>query len=100
MRLVRSTWSGVAGYVNYVMSPLFNWTIRAETFGDYGGSRTGITQHWDEGTFTLQYNPGTNVIVRGEVRADHSDQLFFIGANGTGYHTNSQFGIETILKYP
>jgi hypothetical protein len=94
------TWSGVAGYVNYVMSPLFNWTIRAETFGDYGGSRTGITQHWEEGTYTLQYNPGSNIIIRGEVRADHSDQLFFIGANGAGYHTNSQFGIETILKYP
>jgi hypothetical protein len=94
------TWSGFAGYVNYVMSPLFSWTVRAETFGDYGGSRTGLTQHWQEGTVTIQYNPVTNVIVRGEVRGDRSDQPFFIGANGLPYHTNSQFGFETILKYP
>jgi hypothetical protein len=32
--------------------------------------------------------------------SDKSNQLFFAGANGSLYYTNSQFGIETIVKWP
>ncbi len=95
-----ATWAGVAGYANYTMSPQWSWTLRGETFGDFGGSRTGVTQHWEEGTFTLQYQPISNVIIRGEVRGDHSDTAYFIGANGNRYPNNGQFGIEAIVKYP
>jgi hypothetical protein len=94
-----ATWAGVAGYANYTMSPQWSWTLRGETFGDFGGSRTGVTQHWEEGTFTLQYQPISNVIVRGEVRGDHSTTPFF-GGPGPSFPSTTQFGFEAIVKYP
>jgi hypothetical protein len=94
------TWAGVAGYANYTISSLFSATLRGETFGDFGGSRTGLTQHWEEGTATLQYSPVSNIIIRGEVRGDHSNQAFFLGSTGTRFQNNTQFGIETIVKWP
>jgi hypothetical protein len=95
-----ATWNGLAGYANYAINSQWSWTLRGETFGDIGGSRTGQTQHWDEGTFTLQYSPISNVIVRGEVRGDHSTTGFFVGAGGVRSSNNSGFGLEAIAKYP
>ncbi len=94
------TWSGVAGYVNYAFNSAWSITGRAEYIGDYGGLRTGITQRWGEGTITLGWAPNANVIIRGEVRGDASNQLFFNGPNGFKYNKNAQFGLETIVKWP
>ncbi len=94
------TWSGLAGYVNYTINSQWSATLRAEYLGDYGGLRTGISQRWAEGTATLQYAPNSNIIVRGEVRGDKSNQLFFTGPFGNKYPGNAQFGIETIVKWP
>jgi len=95
-----ATWSGVAGYANYALSSQWSVTLRGEYMGDFGGSRTGISQRWAESTATVQYAPNSNIIVRGEIRGDISNQLFFLGANGSFYHTNAQFGLETIVKWP
>jgi hypothetical protein len=94
------TWSGIAGYANYAINSKWSATARGEYFADYGGLRTGQTMRWAEGTVTLQYSPISNVIVRGEVRGDKANQLFFIGNNGNRYYTNAQFGIEAIVKWP
>jgi hypothetical protein len=94
------TWSGVALYGNYAINSAWSVTGRAEYMGDYGGLRTGISQRWGEATGTLQYAPNANVIVRGEVRGDKSNQLFFNGPTGAKYRSNAQFGIETIVKWP
>jgi len=93
------TWSGVAGYANYAINSVWSATLRAEYLGDYGGLRTGISQRWGEATLTLQYQPVSNVIVRAEVRGDKSNQLFFNGPTSP-YYGNSQFGLETIVKWP
>ena len=68
--------------------------------GDFGGLRTGQTQRWGEGTATLQYAPNSNVILRGELRGDKSNALYFAGINGNRYNSNGQFGIEAIVKWP
>ncbi len=94
------SWSGLAGYANYALSGQWSATIRGEYMGDFGGLRTGISQRWAEVTGTVQYAPNSNIIVRGEIRGDRSNQMFFAGANGALYYTNAQFGIETILKWP
>jgi hypothetical protein len=94
------TWSGVAGYASYAINSMWTVTGRAEYMGDYGGLRTGISQRWGEGTLTLAYAPNTNVIVRGEIRGDKSNQLFFNGPFGNRYNSNAQFGVETIVKWP
>jgi hypothetical protein len=93
------TWSGVAGYASYALSSQWTASVRAEYFADYGGLRTGLSQRWAEATATIAWTPNSNIIVRGEVRGDKSNQLFFVGQNGL-YNTNAQFGIETIVKWP
>ena len=94
------TWSGVAGYASYAISSAWTAALRLEYMADYGGLRTGITQRWGEGTATLQYAPNSNIIVRGEVRGDKSNALFFNGIGGNKYNSNAQFGLETIVKWP
>ena len=95
-----ATWSGLAAYANYAINSQWSWTLRGETFGDIGGSRTGVNQHWEEATVTLQYSPISNIIIRGEVRGDHSTTGYFVGSNGGRFSNNSQFGFEAIAKYP
>jgi hypothetical protein len=94
------TWSGVAGYGSYALSSQWTASLRAEYMGDYGGLRTGVSQRWGEGTATIAYTPNSNLIIRGEIRGDKSNQPFFIGIGGNGYNSNAQFGIETIVKWP
>jgi hypothetical protein len=94
------TWSGVAGYANYAINAKWSATVRAEYFADYGGLRTGQSMRWGETTATLQYAPNTNLILRGELRGDKTNQSFFAGANGSRYYSNDQFGIEAIVKWP
>ena len=93
-------WGGFAGYASYAMSSQWTASGRYEIFQDFGGSRSGITQTWTEGTLTLSYTPNSNIIIRAEVRGDKSNQFFFLGSSGFLYKTNTQFGIETIVKWP
>jgi hypothetical protein len=95
------TWSGLAGYASYALSGQWAVSVRGEYFGDNGGLRTGISQKWTEATVTAAYTPNSNLIFRGEIRGDKSNQLFFSsGAGLPAYKTNAQFGIETIVKWP
>src|SRR5450755_3522441 len=47
-------WSGIAGYVKYMLND--KWTVagRGEYFNDHDGFETGATQNLSEFTFTLQ----------------------------------------------
>jgi hypothetical protein len=94
------TWSGVAGYINYTINTQWSATARVEYFGDFGGLRTGESLRWGEATTTLQYSPNSNLIFRGELRGDKTDQPFFVGIGGNKYYSNTQFGIEAIVKWP
>jgi hypothetical protein len=95
------TWSGLAGYASYALSGQWTVSLRGEYFGDNGGLRTGISQKWTEATATAAYAPNSNIIVRGEIRGDKSNQAFFSTGFGLpAYKTNAQFGIETIVKWP
>jgi hypothetical protein len=104
------TWDGLAGYANYTINSQWSATVRGEGFADQGGLRTGQSMRWAEATVTLQYSPNSNLIFRGEVRGDKTNQPFFNGipvaataftpAFTPRYFTNSQFGIEAIVKWP
>lgn len=94
------TWSGVAGYATYAINSLWSVTARTEYMADFGGLRFGQSQRWGEATLTLAYAPNPNVIIRGEIRGDKTNQPFFIGPALNGYYSNSQFGIQTIVKWP
>ena len=92
-------WSGIAGYVNYKLSDQWRVALRGETFDDKHGYRTGVVQTWDEATFTLAYMPTTNVELRGEVRADKSDQQSFLQTDGSAKDSQSSVGLQAIYKF-
>lgn len=89
-------WDGVAGYVNYAFSPKFSAALRGEFFNDQQGFRTGLVQQWKEVTLSGTYNLTSNLFVRGEVRGDRSNKLFFANKDGNFYKTNRQLGIEVL----
>jgi hypothetical protein len=97
-------WGGAAGYASYAINSQWTASLRGEVYEDFGGATTGITQTWTEGTGTLAYAPNSNVILRAEIRGDHSNQLYFIGPTVGGaptfYKSNAQFGLEAIVKWP
>ena len=95
----KAEWSGVAGYANFKFSDQWRVALRAETFEDTHGFRTGVTQTWDEATLTLAYMPSANVELRGEVRADKSDQQSFLQTDGTSEDSQSSIGLQAIYKF-
>ncbi len=95
----KAKWSGIAGYVNYKLSDQWRVALRGETFDDKHGYRTGVVQTWDEATFTLAYMPTTNVELRGEVRADKSDQQSFLQTDDSAKDSQSSVGLQAIYKF-
>lgn len=92
-------WSGVAGYVNYKFHPMWRVALRGEYFDDQDGFRTGVIQKWKEATATLAYMPTSHVEIRGEVRADRSDQAAFLRTDGSASKNQRSFGLEAIFKF-
>ena len=95
----KAKWSGLAGYVNYKFSDQWRMALRAETFDDKHGYRTGVVQTWDEATLTLAYMPTVNVELRGEARVDKSDKQSFLQSDGTAEDTQNSVGLQAIYKF-
>ncbi|HUN26229.1 MAG TPA: outer membrane beta-barrel protein [Steroidobacteraceae bacterium] len=109
-----ATWYGVAGYANYQVSDQWAVSVRAESFDDRDGYRTGVAQTWSEGTADLRYIPNGFFEVRLEGRYDHtngsnivSDSVAYEtslstypynGTAGTENHGYS-FAVEGIAKF-
>ena len=93
-------WNGLAGYLNYKMNDMWRVALRAETFNDKDGFRTGVAQKWKEATLTVAYIPVKNVELRGEARDDRSDKSSFNFNNGaTTNQSQHSFGLEAIYKF-
>lgn len=92
-------WSGLAGYVNYKLNDRWRVALRAETFDDEDGARTGIAQQWDEATLTLAFAPDDHVELRAEVRGDRSDKDVFVQPDGGAKDSQNSFGLEAIYKF-
>lgn len=93
-----ATWNGIAGYVNWQMTPRWASSLRVEGFADNGGYRTGFDQHWSETSVTLGYSPSSQVTFRGEARYDSSNHAVFTnGAAGTPQLHG--FALQALLKY-
>jgi len=72
-----ATWNGVAGYLRTSPNGTFALSIRGESFDDVDGSRTGIIQRLSDVTLTPEVRLSPAVIVRGDLRLDHSSQSTF-----------------------
>lgn len=95
-----ATWNGIAAYISDNITPKLTATVRAETFTDKGGSRTGTDQLLKEATLTFAYTINPNVILRLEGRKDHSNQSTFARSNGLTRSYNDTIGFETLVKFP
>ncbi len=95
----KAKWWGVAGYANYKFSDTWRVALRAETFDDKNGYRTGVTQKWDEATLTLAHIPTENVELRAEVRADKSDKKSFLKSDGTFTDNQLSTALQAIYKF-
>jgi hypothetical protein len=96
----KAKWSGLAGYVTYLLTDTWRVAVRGEYLNDKDGYRTGVVQKWKEATVTLAYLPSKTMEFRGEVRADKSDQSsFFTSGNGTTGKTQSSYAVEAIYKF-
>ncbi|HKB83641.1 MAG TPA: porin [Burkholderiales bacterium] len=96
----KAKWSGLAGYVTYLLTDTWRLAVRGEYFDDKDGYRTGVVQKWKEATVTLAYLPSKNMEFRGEVRGDKSDKSSFVTSdNGTTGKTQSSYGVEAIYKF-
>ncbi|HYZ16846.1 MAG TPA: outer membrane beta-barrel protein [Candidatus Acidoferrum sp.] len=94
-----SKWSGVAGYANYQLTPRLLASLRAETFNDGGGYRTGFQQHWRETTLTFGYAVTSQLLFRVEGRADESNQAVWTGGDGLPRNTMQSVAVQGIVKF-
>jgi hypothetical protein len=94
----KAKWDGLAGYVNYKFSDAFRASLRAETFDDQDGYRTGTVQKLDEYTLTVGYSPAANLELRAELRQDKSDKnVFSDGGNPTD--KQQLIALEAVYKF-
>jgi hypothetical protein len=90
---------GIAGYVNYAITPEWALTVRGEYLDDKDGWLTGQSgDKLTEGTLAVNYLPSKNVILKGEYRYDHSSDVALFDTNVTSKDQNS-FELEAIYKF-
>lgn len=92
-------WNGVAGYADYQFTPRLLASLRAETFNDGAGYKTGFQQHWRETTLTFGYNVTSQLLFRVEGRADASNQAVWTGGDGKLRNTMQSVDIQGIVKF-
>ncbi len=81
-----AAWTGVAIYLRTDPTPRFALTLRAETFHDRDGDRTGTAQRLSEATLVAQIKAAEGLYFRAEGRFDHSDREVFTASAGLKDH--------------
>jgi hypothetical protein len=98
-------YSGVAGYVTYMLKDSWRIAGRVEWFKDTDGfhfrSVGGMPDtKYTEGTVTLAYLPAKSTEIRGELRTDKaSNDFFFDNGGGTLSKTMYSLGVQAIYKF-
>ena len=75
-------WDGAAAYARIGISSRFSLVGRAEQFGDWDGARTGVSQRLSEVTLTPEWRAAHGLVIRGDLRYDHSDHPVFDARGG------------------
>ena len=94
-------YSGVAGYVTYMITPKWRGALRTEWVKDADGLFLGtVDNKFKETTFTLSYLASDSFEVRGEIRGDRSDKDFYPDS-GSGALNKSltTYAFEGIYKF-
>lgn len=75
-------WSGIAGYARIAVTGAFTLSLRAESFDDPDGVRTGVAQTVGELTATPELRLTPHFLVRADIRVDRSDRQVFETSGG------------------
>jgi len=94
-----ATWNGFAGYAQYQLSAKLSAALRAETFNDHGGYRTGYDQQWRETTLTLAYAPSAPVVFRVEGRTDRSNHPVWADASTFSHNGMQSLAAQVLVKF-
>ena len=73
----RVSWYGMAGYARISFTEHAALSMRLEVFRDPDGERTGMMQTIREVTLTPEWKIGKSLVVRSDLRYDHSDEPVF-----------------------
>jgi hypothetical protein len=94
-------YSGVAGYVTYMLKDTWRIAGRIEWFKDTDSFHFGgpADTKYSEGTVTLAYLPAKNTEIRGEIRSDSASNAFFSDGSGTLSKTMYSMGVQAIYKF-
>jgi hypothetical protein len=84
--LAAATWNGAAIYLRTDLTPTFALTLRAETFDDRDGNRTGTAQRLREATLVAQLELAKGLYLRAEGRYDRSNVNVFTSDGGPTDH--------------
>jgi hypothetical protein len=98
-------WFGLSNYLIYTVNDKWSWGIRYEWFNDDDGTvvaevgpppTSPVPSHYTDLSGGLNYKPNKNIIVRSEIRYDHSTAKVF-----EGFTTQDQFlwSIDAIVRF-
>jgi len=93
------SWQGVAGYARFVTSPRTALTVRGEWFDDPQGARTSVVQQLDGVTVTPEFRPHPHLLIRGDLRRDHSSHPVFEKSDGAFTDTQVTVGINLLVVF-
>ena len=71
-------WTGVGGYVKYVVNPKYTFATRYEYYDDHDGFTTGTKQDFNEVTETFEHTIASHILTRLEYRHDLSNHPTFL----------------------
>lgn len=95
----KAKWTGIAGYGTYQFTDMWRLSVRAESFDDEDGYRTGVVQKWKEGTITLGFLPAKSFELRAEIRYDKSDVASFAKPDGSASKSQTSYGLQALYKF-
>lgn len=94
-----ASWHGVALYARTVLTPRWALGTRVERFADPDGARTGIGQTLSDLDLTLDWTPDAHVMLRGDLRADHSTDPVFPREHGADVASRTTLGLALIYRH-
>ena len=102
---IKGKYTGVAGYVTYMLTPKFRGVLRVESFDDKDGIRFGFpagttsNTKYREGTVTASYLASDNFEARAEVRRDQGDNKVFTDSAGVTSKSQMSFALQGLYKF-
>jgi len=104
---IKGKYTGVAGYVTYMLTPKFRGVLRVESFDDKDGIRfigngptaTVSSTKYREATVTAAYLPSDSFEARAEVRRDQGTNAVFTDSAGVTSKSQMSFALQGLYKF-